>query len=61
MVVARPASPRLIEKCSKRLNNHGEEIENDRRPSREDSAPEAVPATTRPGTRQRPEGLQDRR
>ena len=58
--VARPASPRLIEKCSKRLNNHGEESENDHRPSGEDSAPEAVFATTRPGTRQCVEGVPDR-
>ena len=26
--MARPASPRLVEKCFKPLNNHGEENEN---------------------------------
>ena len=45
--VAKPASPRLIEKVSNLLNNP-EENQNDHRPGSEDSAPEAVLATTGP-------------
>ena len=41
--MARPASPRLVEKRSSPINNHGGEPENDHRPGREDSAQEAVP------------------
>ena len=50
--MARPASPRLIEKVSNPLINP-EKNQNGHRPGREDSAPEAVLATNDPGTRQR--------
>ena len=56
--VARPASPRLVEKCS--INSTTtEENQNDHRPGKEDGAPEAVLATARSGTRRRLESVPD--